>query len=98
SQRLDELGGELAELAVEYSGLGSEGRHGELLHRMATLTQRRLEEDAYRLPRQSADFLRLMRNASDDAAKRVGNMEKHLKALDPRAPLGLGFSLVWRED
>ena len=98
SQRLDELGNELAELAVEYSGLGSEGRHGELLDRMATLTMRRMEEDAYRLPRLSAEFLRLTRNASEDARQRVGNMEKHLKALDPRAPLGLGFSLVWRED
>ena len=76
----------------------SVSRHGELLDRMATLTMRRMEEDAYRLPRLSAEFLRLTRNASEDARQRVGNMEKHLKALDPRAPLGLGFSLVWRED
>ncbi len=98
SQRLDDIGTELAEFAVEYSGLGSEGRHGELLERMAMLTNRQLEEQAYRLPRLSADFLRLAQHASEDAAQQIGNMDKHLRALDPRAPLGLGFSLVWKED
>ena len=98
SQRLDELSGELAGRAVELSGLSSEGRHGELLERMALLTTRRLEEAHYRVPRLSADFLRLAQHAQQDRLKLLASMEQHLKGLDPRAPLGLGFSLVWQED
>ena len=98
SQRLDELSGELAGQAVVLSGLDSEGRHGELLERMALLATRRLEEEAFRVPRMRADFLRLAQHAMQDRQKQLGSMEQHLKGLDPRAPLGLGFSLVWQAD
>ena len=98
SQAVDDLSSDLAALAAAHSGLDSESPMAMLLDRMATLTNRALEDAAHRTPRLAGDFLRSGRQQLDQQHSRIDNLSRRLKALDPRAPLSLGFSLVWDEE
>jgi exodeoxyribonuclease VII large subunit len=102
-QQLDDLTERLVRGAVSRThGVGPRGEvqrrwYEQLLTRLTVPLQRRLTDRGHRCELLSDDVLRSGRHRLERLAQRLRDAELRLGALDPRAPLELGFALVWDE-
>jgi exodeoxyribonuclease VII large subunit len=103
-QQVDEYTERLVRCAVARThGIGPRGEvqrqwYEQLLTRLTVPLQRHIRDRAHRFELLQDDLLRGGRHRTQRLAQRLRDAQLRLTALDPNAPLELGFALVRTED
>lgn len=92
---VDGLGQSLA-AAMGRALEGAPGFGPPPLLRMARALGRRIEVEATSLSHRRSELLAALTQRARASAGRLAALEARLHGLDPRAPLSLGFALVWQ--
>jgi exonuclease VII large subunit len=97
---LDALGGDLAgAIGRALSGAGPALARGEsTLARISGAMLRALMQATSGVERDRSALLAALSRAARAASARIDAVDAKLRGLDPRAPLALGFALLWQGD